>query len=131
MRQLKTAVRALRRRLRGRADSEHEQAILRIVIVASVLVYMLLHFLREGASDDAEPTFLIIALAADLAFAFGVFVAICIWPEVNVPRRVAAMLADAGTATLACSRTACTSEPNVAPTGSPAIGEGTSSGGGR
>jgi len=95
-----TALQRLRLRLRQRADSEHEQAILRIVIVATVLAYMALHYAPGREGDDRSIVVLMSALAIDLAFAFGVFTAICIWPAINVPRRIAAMLADAGTATL-------------------------------
>lgn len=90
----------LRARLHQRADTEHEQAILRIVIVATVLAYMALHYVPGRDVDDKSIVVLMSALAIDLAFAFGVFAAICIWPAINVPRRIASMLADAGTATI-------------------------------
>src|SRR4249919_1162038 len=93
-------VRALKARLHQRSDSEHEQAILRIVIVATVFVYMAIAY--APAKDDASHTHLILlsTLAADLIFAFGVFAAICAMPAINVPRRISGMIADAGTATI-------------------------------
>lgn len=90
----------LRVRLHQREDSEHEQALLRIVIVATVLAYMALHYAPGREGDDRSIVVLMSTLAIDLAFAFGVFTAICIWPAINVPRRIAAMIADAGTATI-------------------------------
>ncbi len=88
-----------RNRLRHRPDSEHEQAILRIVIVALVFAYMATSY--APSKDDSQHTQLILLsiLAADLIFAFVTFVAICVWPAANVHRRVAGMVADAGTAT--------------------------------
>jgi two-component system sensor histidine kinase RpfC len=90
----------LRARLRQRPDSEHEQAILRIVIVAAVFIYMATIY--APARDDSRHTQLILlsTLAVDLVFAFATFLAICIWPASNVPRRIAGMFADAGTATI-------------------------------
>ena len=101
MNALLTRVKILRRRLKARADSEHEQAILRIVIVALVLAYMGATY---SASDAVAGTghgelLLLQGLAAALALALSLFVAICIWPASNVPRRVVGMLADAGAAT--------------------------------
>jgi two-component system sensor histidine kinase RpfC len=94
------AVRSLRERLATRADSEHEQAILRIVIVALVFAYMATSY--KPSLDDSTHTQLLLlsTLAADLFFAFAIFVAICLWPAPNVHRRLAAMVADAGTATM-------------------------------
>ncbi len=91
---------SLRSSLRQRPDSEHEQAILRIVIVAAVFVYMATIY--APALDDSRHTQLILlsTLAVDLVFAFATFLAICIWPASNVPRRIGGMFADAGTATI-------------------------------
>lgn len=87
-------------RLRARTDSEHEQALLRIVIVATVFVYMATVY--TPSKDDFQHTQLILlsTLAVDLIFAFAIFVGICIWPGENVPRRIAGMFADAATATV-------------------------------
>jgi len=81
----------LQARLKARADSEHEQALIRIFIVAAVLGLMLWRHSTSGL--------LLMVLQADLAVALAVFVCICIWPAANVPRRVIGMLADVGTAT--------------------------------
>ncbi len=94
------AIFALRIKLRQRPDSEHEQAILRIVIVALVFIYMATSY--APGRDDSQHTQLILLsiLAADLIFAFATFVAICVSPASNVHRRLAGMVADAGTATM-------------------------------
>ena len=93
-------VRILRSRLARRPDSEHEQAILRIVIVALVFTYMATSYV-PGRDDSRHTQLLLLStLATDLLFAFTIFAAICMWPASNVHRRLAAMVADAGTATI-------------------------------
>jgi two-component system sensor histidine kinase RpfC len=87
---------ALRTRLWSRSDSEHEQAILRIVILAMVLAYMGAFF--GGGSGHGE-LLLLQGLAAALVLALVLFLAILIWPAPNVTRRVVGMVADAGAAT--------------------------------
>ena len=91
--------RMLQGRLQSRADSEHEQAILRIVLVALVLAYMaLFHTPNFGGTPTTYESVLRLGLAA-LALGVAIFVAICLWPRPNVPRRVIGMVADAGATT--------------------------------
>lgn len=92
-------IRRLRALLKGRTDSEHEQAVFRIVIVAVVLAYMLLHHV-PGRDSDLATAVLLYSLTIDLVFAFIVFAAICVWPAKNIPRRALGMVADATTATI-------------------------------
>ena len=92
-------LKAFRERLKARPDTEHEQAILRIVIVSLVLGYMGLTLSPSDAGPAHGEPLLVQGLAADLVLAVGLFLAICLWPGKNVPRRVAGMLADAGAAT--------------------------------
>lgn len=89
-----------RARLRQRPDSEHEQAILRIVIVALVFIYMATVY--APSKDDSQHTQLILlsTLATALIFAFATFLAICLSPASNVRRRLLGMAADVGTATM-------------------------------
>jgi two-component system sensor histidine kinase RpfC len=90
---------ALRARLKARTDSEHEQAILRIVIVSLVLVYMGFTYSPDSAGAGHAEPLLVFGLAADLVLAVALFVAICVWPAPSIPRRATGMLADAGAAT--------------------------------
>ena len=83
---------ALRARLKARTDSEHEQAILRIVIGSVVLADV------GAVGGHAEPQ-LVLGLTGYLVLVIGLFVAICVWPAPNIPRRITGMLADIGTAT--------------------------------
>jgi len=85
----------LRARLKARGDSEHEQALLRIVIVGLFLGYMVLF---HGSSSARGPSdWAVIALLSGF-FLVGVaiFAAICLWPSENIPRRLIGMLADNG-----------------------------------
>ena len=85
----------LRARLKARGDSEHEQALLRIVIVGLFLGYMVLF---HGSSSARGPSdWAVIALLSGF-FLVGVaiFAAICLWPGENIPRRLIGMLADNG-----------------------------------
>ncbi len=88
-----TVLHHLRVRLHDRPDSEHEQAGLRIVIVGLILAYMALF---HGLPARWSPTdwTIVLTLTGFFAIAVGIFLAICIWPAVNVPRRLLGMVAD-------------------------------------
>lgn len=83
----------LRKRLAGREDSEHEQALLRIVIVALVLTYMaVFHGWRNNwTENDVE---IVQVLGLFLLIAIGIFSEICASPTPNVTRRLVGMFAD-------------------------------------
>ena len=83
-------------RLRARTDSEHEQALLRIAIVALFLVYIVIA--RDPRQTESDWP-IIALLSAFLLVGVGIFAAICIWPRANVPRRILGMVADNGGAT--------------------------------
>jgi len=88
---------ALRERLRTRTDSEHEQAILRVVLLGLITAYM---WGRVGALSGPD-SILLFGLVGFFILSIGIFAAICIWPASNIPRRVVGMLADAGAVTFA------------------------------
>jgi two-component system sensor histidine kinase RpfC len=90
---LKTYLRLLRKRLKSRTDSEHEQAVLRIVIAVLVLSYMAFNHTGE----DAE--LLIQGVSAFLVFGAALLVAIVIWPAENKTRRIVGMVADSACTT--------------------------------
>ncbi|MGE5089802.1 MAG: ATP-binding protein [Candidatus Levyibacteriota bacterium] len=91
-------LRRLKARLHARPDSEHEQAGLRIVIVGLILAYMAL-FHGAPSRWSATDLTIVLMLSGFFAVAVGIFVAICIWPASNVPRRLLGMLADNAGAT--------------------------------
>ena len=92
---------ALHARLKERKDSEHEQAILRIVIVAIVLAYMGITYEPSSANPGRGhgERLLLEGLGAALALAVGLFISICTSPAPNRLRRAIGMLADASAAT--------------------------------
>ena len=80
-------------RLRQRSDSEHEQAIIRIVIVAfAVLYYMWLN------APDSFPMigyrYGLFYVSGYLAVSLGYLAAIVVWPRASVVRRLLAMVTD-------------------------------------
>lgn len=85
----------LRLRLKARSDSEHEQALLRIVIVGLFLGYMVLVHRSSGARGPLDWTVFAL-LSGFFLVGVAIFAAICLWPNENIPRRLIGMLADNG-----------------------------------
>ena len=92
-----TPLRFLSERLRSREDSEHEQAILRIIL--ALLIHAWLRLLAKPGEPADPPVML--GLDAYLALATLLLAAILIWPVPNVPRRMVGMVADVGVITWA------------------------------
>jgi two-component system, sensor histidine kinase RpfC len=92
----------LRARLKSRSDSEHEQALLRIVILATVLAFMATTYAPNGAytSRDHGELLLLQGLGVALALACALFLAIWVSPAPNRFRREIGTLVDVGAATL-------------------------------
>ncbi len=94
---------ALGGRLRNRPDSEHEQAIVRVVITGLVLAY-LLYLLSSKLSDHADIsgfTLGVLVVAGYLLLSCVYVVLIVIWPQASPSRRLTAMVTDfAGTSYL-------------------------------
>lgn len=91
-------VRRLKARLHARADSEHEQAALRIIIVGLLLAYMAL-FHSAPADSPSSDWSNVVVIGGILTAAVIIFAAICLWPKENVLRRLLGMLADNASAT--------------------------------
>jgi len=85
---------ALKTRLQARADSEHEQAAIRIVIVAVVLCYMGFNHYPTLFISGSDQPFLLLGLAADLLVAIGLFISIALWRSISPPRRLIGMFLD-------------------------------------
>jgi two-component system sensor histidine kinase RpfC len=89
---------SLKSKFAARGDSEHEQAILRMVIVGLILGYMgVFENPRDGWHE--HEIVLVTGLIAFFAVAVAIFLGICIWPAKNVLRRFVGMLSDTGGAT--------------------------------
>jgi two-component system, sensor histidine kinase RpfC len=71
---------------------EFEQALLRLVIIGSVLAFVVLTGRRAAAN--------IVLLVGYYAIAVGILAAIWIWPAPSAPRRVVAMIADVAAITV-------------------------------
>src|SRR5690606_33524519 len=87
---------AIGERLKGRPDSEHEQAIVRVVIVALLALYFWV--LRDAAEGDpAGMRSALLCAVAYLVLSVGYVAMIIAWPQKCVPRRLAAIATDNGT----------------------------------
>lgn len=82
-------------RLKGREDSEHEQAIIRIFISLAILVYVLSTLPTNQESKEVQ-IFWISSTSYILLFSFGTFIAILINPNASVLRRVLSLFTDIG-----------------------------------
>lgn len=83
----------LARRFRKRPDSEHDQAFVRLVIVALFLAYLLG---RVAVDGNVEPVIVVVLwiLVAETVIGLGIVVGIAVDPGVSHVRRAIAMLAD-------------------------------------
>jgi two-component system sensor histidine kinase RpfC len=93
MRGLRDAIARMRATLAARPDTEHEQALVRIVVVALVCLY----FVPGALTNEEEPT--IRLLLAYLGVSVLLFMRILAAPGVSVVRRVAACLGDVAVVT--------------------------------
>ena len=87
------AVGLVRARLTGRADTEHEQAILRLAITALIIPYFLFSLLSHGDIDDG---FRFAFATASLFFVFSVLIIADIVARADASpiRRVIGMVGD-------------------------------------
>ena len=89
----RTSFRRILDRLSNRPDSEHEQALVRIVIVFCLLIY--LHSLSPDNNEIGQLLSTGIALIDfGMLISIGLFIAILIKPAISVPRRIAGAFAD-------------------------------------
>lgn len=79
-------------RLKGREDSEHEQAIVRITIILTSLLYAWIS-VEESISYN---TFWTIFAFCVVTFSFGIFIAILINPKISFSRRILSLFIDIG-----------------------------------
>ena len=82
-------------RLAQRADSEHGQAFIRIVIACIVLLYLLFINTRGSLTTGQHHILFVISFA--LLVAVGIFALIVIHPQASLTRRLVAMMLDFGT----------------------------------
>jgi len=92
---------ALRERLQARTDSEHEEALLRIELVGLITLYMWWRVSASSKPIGEGDSILLTGLVGFFVLALAIFIAICIWPSANIPRRILGMFADVGLTTFA------------------------------
>ena len=86
-------IRNFKATLAKRDDSEHEQAIIRIVIVTIVLVYLIYSAYQDGIISPTESHSLFIVSFFNV-FSCGVFLQILKHPQISPKRRLLGMFAD-------------------------------------
>ena len=84
-----------RSRLANRPDSEHGQALVRIILISLILAYVLLPSSRQGLGPDQYRDVVLI-VGTGLVLSLGIFAALLARPGRSDARRVAGMLADYG-----------------------------------
>lgn len=80
------------RRLTGRPDSEVEQIMVRVVLVAGILIY--LFALELAVPDDPAIAFSTVVVGAGMVISWMLLIAIWHQPAVSVSRRIIANVAD-------------------------------------
>ena len=89
----------LRKRLRKRPDSEHEQALIRLAVGVTLFFYLLPgSFVHSGAALKTDLIYLG-AMVAFLALALVILVSIFLQPGVSRARRIMGAMLESGTAT--------------------------------
>jgi two-component system sensor histidine kinase RpfC len=96
---------ALRGRLQGRADSEHEQALIRLAVGAVFFFYLLPEALDGGPDAWSLEKSLFLPMLGFMALAAGIFAAIVISPGASPARRVFGAVVDSAAASYFMART--------------------------
>ena len=95
----KSILARIRARLAGRPDTEHEHAIVRLLVGAVLFLYLLPQaFSGDEVRNEATLLFLA-AMVCFMVLAAAVFGWICLLPAISPTRRVAASILDIGTTT--------------------------------
>lgn len=81
-------------RFRNRPDSEHEQSLVRVVIVIIVLIYLSTVALFGNPTESALHGLIVLTLF--LIFSLIMVTAIAVNPSISVPRRILCMFGDMG-----------------------------------
>jgi len=91
---MKSLLAFVRGRLRNRPDSEHQQALVRLLIAGVILAYLLWLAIAMPSAQDAAFAKVLGVILAETLLGFGLFVAIVRNPAASHVRRVIGMLAD-------------------------------------
>jgi len=96
---LKSILARLQARLAARPDTEHEQAIVRLLVVGLFFLYFLPQAFTGLETHDRADLHFVLAMVCTLLLAGAVFGWICLFPASSPARRVAAAVLDAGSIT--------------------------------
>jgi two-component system sensor histidine kinase RpfC len=95
---LRSLITHVRDRFSGRPDSEHEQALIRLLVGGLLFVYLLPEAFAEGLAGKADGLFLL-AMVCYLLLAAAIFAWIYFRPAPSAVRRVAGATLDTGAVT--------------------------------
>jgi two-component system, sensor histidine kinase RpfC len=95
----------LRARLAARPDTEHEQAIVRLLLGLVLLFYLLPQSFRGPAVDSGNGSVYLAVMVGFLAFASVILASIILQPGESATRRVASATVDIGTVTFFMAHT--------------------------
>jgi len=93
-------LRFIRTRLTGRADTEHEQALIRTVIGIVFFLYLLPDAIEHSVEWVYVSKVYLMVMTAFLVAALGIIVCILVWPQPSPARRVISNAIDIATLTL-------------------------------
>ncbi len=88
----------LRERLAQRPDTEHQAALIRIVIAVIVSTYMVVVMQLDG-TDSTVKRYIAALIIFIFLYSIGVLVSILIYPQISVPRRILSIVVDLGATT--------------------------------
>ena len=89
---------SIRERLKNRADSEHEQALIRVGMGFGLFVYLYLALLQDGGLNANELSLLLYSTIF-IPLSLIIFLCIIVSPGISVVRRLTGMVVDTGFAT--------------------------------
>ena len=90
----------LREKLAQRPDSEHQAALIRIVIALIVSCYVVVAIQRDSVLTTEE-WYAVAVIATFIPFSIGILISIFTYPHVSILRRLLSMVADLGATTCA------------------------------
>ena len=96
---------ALRARLKGRTDSEHEQALIRVAVGAVFFLYLLPEAFQGALDAGSLEKSLFLPMLGFMLLAVGIFAAIVISPELSPARRVFGAIVDSAAISYFMART--------------------------
>jgi len=102
---LRGLLNGVRARLRDRADSEHEQALIRLAVGAVFFFYLLPEALQGGLDARSLEASLFLPMLGFMVFAAGIFAAIVISPGMSPARRVFGAVVDSAATSYFMART--------------------------